>query len=67
MEEELDSHACRSVFDYRIRGDLLYVSDGELWYPLKLRTPLTESQQRKETPDKDDRTIIITKLCNLLQ
>lgn len=55
MAEELDSHACKSVLDYRIEGDLLYVSDGELWYPLKLHAP-TKKQQPKRTPDEDNTT-----------
>lgn len=38
IAEELASHVCRSkVLDYKIKGDVLYVSDdGKIWYPLKL-------------------------------
>jgi hypothetical protein len=50
MAEELDSHACKSVLDYKIEGDLLYGSDGEAWYPLKLHPP-TKLQQPNKTPD----------------
>ena len=52
MAEELDSHACKSVLDYRIEGDLLYVSDGELWYPLKLHAP-TKKQQPKSNNQRE--------------
>jgi hypothetical protein len=61
MAEELDSHACKSVLDYRIEGDLLYVSDGELWYPLKLHAP-TKKQQPKRTPDEGNTTRLLVVL-----
>ncbi|HEX6253057.1 MAG TPA: hypothetical protein VFZ55_02450 [Nitrososphaera sp.] len=63
MAEELDSHACKSVvLDYRIEGDLLYVSDGELWYPLKLLHAPTKSEQ----PDRNTRKGNTTRLLVVL-
>ena len=34
--EELENHVCGQVIDYKIRGDILLVFDGFLWYPLNL-------------------------------
>jgi len=37
--EELESHQCKHVIDYRIRDNILWLSDGERWYPRKLISP----------------------------
>ena len=44
IAEELDTHKCRRIEDYRIKDDILWVFDGEKWIPRKLSP--TESQQR---------------------
>jgi len=36
IQEELDLHECRSLKDYRIKGNILEAFDGHYWYPLKL-------------------------------
>src|SRR5215204_4894066 len=47
IAEELDTHKCRRIEDYRIKDDILWVFDGEKWIPRKLSP--TESQQRNKT------------------
>jgi hypothetical protein len=44
IAEELSTHECRSLENYKIKDDMLFVSDGRDWYPLKLNNA---SQQRK--------------------
>lgn len=36
IAEELDLHECRSMKDYKIKGNILWGFDGHDWYPLKL-------------------------------
>ena len=36
--EEVELHECRKVVDYRIEGSILWLFDGEIWYPRKLKT-----------------------------
>jgi len=37
IEEEIKSHECKSVIDYKFEDDILWLFDGEIWYPRKLR------------------------------
>jgi hypothetical protein len=36
IAEELGSHECKRIKEYRIEGNILWSTDGERWYPLKL-------------------------------
>ena len=36
ISEELDQHQCKPLQEYKIIDDILWVSDGTRWYPLKL-------------------------------
>jgi hypothetical protein len=38
IAEELETHICKDVVDYRIDYDsnIVWLSDGETWYPRKL-------------------------------
>ena len=36
IAEELETHKCRALTDYRVAGSILLVCDGERWYPLNL-------------------------------
>lgn len=33
ISEEVDSHQCKPLLEYRFEGNLVWVSDGEKWYP----------------------------------
>ena len=35
ISEERDIHSCKKISDYKFENDLLWVNDGERWYPLK--------------------------------
>ncbi len=48
IDEERTTHECKPWGGYKIEGSTLWVSDGELWYPLKLRTP---TPQPNTAPD----------------
>ena len=36
IAEESKSHVCKDVVDYKIEGKILWLFDGEIWYPRKL-------------------------------
>lgn len=36
LSEEVNSHKCKTVKEYKIIDSTLWVSDGTNWYPLKL-------------------------------
>lgn len=36
IEEESKSHICRKAKGFHIKGDILWLSDGKVEYPLKL-------------------------------
>ena len=35
IADEKDSHVCINIKDSRIEGDIKWVFDGKMWYPLK--------------------------------
>ncbi|HYX55243.1 MAG TPA: hypothetical protein VE818_03715, partial [Nitrososphaeraceae archaeon] len=39
IADEAESHQCKRVVDYRIENNILWLSDGERWYPRKLVSP----------------------------
>lgn len=39
IDEEVPTHECKSVIDYRFEGDILWMFDGEIWYPRKIHQP----------------------------
>ena len=39
IDEELDSHICKKVIDYKIQGKIIWLFDGEIWYPRKILPP----------------------------
>ena len=44
LAEEIESHKCMPMIDYRLDNDILWITDGKRWYPLKFNNG---SQQRK--------------------
>ena len=51
IEEEVSIHECKDAVDYRFDGDILWMSDGEIWYPRKL---LQQPKSNKnKTTDKE--------------
>ena len=48
IAEEIDTHECRKVIDYKIEGKILWLFDGERWYPRKLRS--TENLRQGNQP-----------------
>jgi hypothetical protein len=40
ISEEIKTHQCRKkVLDYKIENNLIWLYDGEIWYPRKLISP----------------------------
>ena len=37
IHEELETHQCKPLKKYKIEGNTLLISDGQTWYPLKLK------------------------------
>ena len=56
--EELETHGCRKVIDYRIEEQILWLFDGESWYPCKLRS--TENLHQKNQPQDEQSLKTIT-------
>lgn len=52
IAEEKDDHECKTMKNYKIEGELLLVSDGDYWYPLKLSTTSIRTTA-DEHPDKE--------------
>ncbi len=50
--EELESHECKKVTDYRIEGKILWLFDGEIWYPRKLINRKFTGQQNNHRFDR---------------
>ena len=52
IQEEVLTHECKSVLDYKFTENILWMFDGNIWYPRKL------SQQPKSNTEKttDDET-----------
>jgi hypothetical protein len=51
--EELPTHECKDVIDYKIKGDILWLFDGEIWYPRKLRSARSDDFLHRELSDGD--------------
>jgi hypothetical protein len=59
IAEESGCHHCKEVVDYRIEGDILWLSDGEKWYPRKLLTSPKNKHPFKTPDDSTEPTLII--------
>ncbi|HXV39236.1 MAG TPA: hypothetical protein VD699_06680 [Nitrosopumilaceae archaeon] len=58
ISEELESHVCKGwLREYKIIGKTLWLFDGKIWCPLRLRT--TKRQQPFRTPKGDTEPIIM--------
>jgi hypothetical protein len=47
IQEELDFHECRPLKEHKIIDNILWVSDGEKWYPLKLQPKLYSEKNNR--------------------
>ena len=54
IAEEVLLHECKDVIDYKIEDEILWLFDGEIWYPRKLRN--NRSFTSKENNRRLDRT-----------
>ncbi|MGC2427066.1 MAG: hypothetical protein WA421_08525 [Nitrososphaeraceae archaeon] len=43
------THKCRGIKEFKICGTLIWATDGERWYPLKLTSP--KNKHPKFTPE----------------
>ena len=59
IAEDTDYHKCRDVVDYRIEGNILWLSDGEKWYPRKLFGP-PKNKHPFKTPDDSTEQQMLT-------
>ncbi len=53
IAEELESHDCKKVVDYKIEGNMLWLSDGERWYPRKLLRLPPKTKHPFSTPEDE--------------
>ena len=49
ITEEISTHKCKHVIDYKIENDILWLNDGERWYPRKLHLS-PKNKHRNGTP-----------------
>ena len=52
IAEEVDGHECKTMKEYQIIDNILWVSDGTKWYPLKLYQPKFYSQKNNRRFDR---------------
>lgn len=48
ISEEILTHECKNVVDCKFEGQILWLFDGEIWYPRKLRA--TENLHGEDQP-----------------
>jgi hypothetical protein len=48
IAEELETHQCKRIKEYKIIENVLWTTDGERWYPLKLSTSPTQNRTTKD-------------------
>jgi hypothetical protein len=51
VAEELEIHQCKRIKEYRIIANVLWVTDGQRWYPLKLSKSPTRNEQQNRTTE----------------
>jgi len=56
MYDEVDTHECRPLKDYKIEDQTFQVFDGKMWYPLKLEQVRPTSFDREKFRHRLDRT-----------
>jgi hypothetical protein len=49
IAEELQTHSCKKIENYKIEDNIMWVFDGEKWTPCKLSPP--KSKHPNFTPD----------------
>ena len=62
IAEETKFHRCKQVVDYRIDGDILWLSDGTKWYPGRLMSPTRNQHDFKHGDDSTEPIFLI--FCN---
>lgn len=60
--EESQDHICKDVLDYKIEDSILWLFDGDIWYPRKLLSRQKSGQPRGNKSNinhKGNRTFLI--------
>ena len=66
MMEEMSTHRCRKVIDYRIEDNILLVFDGNTWYPLKLKPIKIQQPQGNINKNAEDETEPEIRFCKVI-
>lgn len=61
--EEMSTHKCTKVIDYKINGNILLVFDGNNWYPLKLKPIKTQQPIGNRNKNAEDETEPEIRFC----
>ena len=64
IEEEILNHKCKTVIDYKFEDDILWLFDGEIWYPRKLLHRNFTGQQNNRRFDSSQITLVSQVLFN---
>lgn len=51
--EEESEHQCKKVVDFKIEGGIIWMFDGTIWVPRKMRSARSDGFTHRELPDKD--------------
>jgi hypothetical protein len=62
IQEELKTHQCKHIMDYRIEDEMLWLYDGTIWYPRKLLSRSSPKSEHPEFTPEDGTEPIFTKL-----
>jgi hypothetical protein len=54
IAEEYGTHNCKRVVDYKIEGNILWLNDGDKWYPRKLMSPKRNQLDFKHGDDSTE-------------
>ncbi len=57
--EEKDLHECKTLKEHKIIDNILWVSDGKIWYPLKLTSTENLHQGKQPQNGQNLKTILL--------
>jgi len=64
IAEEVDTHECKKIKEYKIVDGILWATDGQRWYPIKLSSPTRNQHDFKHQDDSTEPIILILSAGN---
>jgi hypothetical protein len=68
IDEEIENHLCKKVIDYKIENNILWLNDGERWYPQKLSKFSPNFKHPNGTPEDSTEPMLFINIfsCNFV-